>query len=145
MGTYEVSSSQFHLRKSHPLAWKIMELTSQYFRPERKERNHIGPVIATRAVKLMYRKRSITNFHAKDFTLLPSFTVTPTWNIASLVWSPDDRNEEFFPNLLRCSFVHHVFMSHFSRKNVTGNAKREIYSYLGPKVCPISFKDLDHF
>ncbi|XP_063714396.1 uncharacterized protein LOC134842128 [Symsagittifera roscoffensis] len=144
-GSYQISSSQFHLSKGHRLAWLVMEMTHRIFDPIKGERNHIGPIILTDAVKKMYNLSLITNINAKDLTILPSYTITPTWNRREMMWTKQDKSESYWDELTRCSFVHHLFNTANENLKVTGNPKREIYSYYGPKICPIAFKDLTVF
>ena len=108
-------------------------------------RNHIGPIIPTILAKLLFKMSTLTNIHSDVLSILPSYTVTPSWDIRSLVFLDFDQNEDYFEELIRCSYVYHMFMSHFGSIKITGNPRREMYSYLGPKICPISFSNLENF
>ena len=145
LGTFEVSSGQFHLEKNHRFAWIVMKLIQRFFDPKSLSRILIGPAMPTKALHKLYKTQFVSNFNSPQFSLLPSYTALPFWDHTDLVWSNHDRHENFYHEMTRCSYMAHVFNSHTGRLRVRGNPKREFYSYIGPKVCPIAFQHLNTF
>ena len=85
---------------------------------------------------------------APDLTIVPSFVFRlitfkvqppcpPMFNV--------DVNGSYFEDYVRCSYVFHLTGLQSKGAVISGNPRRDVYSYFGPKVCPTAISHLKLF
>ncbi|XP_075264360.1 uncharacterized protein LOC142356309 [Convolutriloba macropyga] len=83
-----------------------------------------------------------------DLTIVPSFILRQTCNFSE-VKAPEmfdvDVDGSYFEEYLRCSHIVHLLGKLSKTANISGNPRNDVYSYLGPKICPKSIAQIDLF
>ena len=85
-----------------------------------------------------------------ECVLAPELTIAPSFKFRlyplrlrplprQLINLKTDVNESYFDEFIRCSYTLHLTGAHFKKLPITGNPRRDVYSYLAPKLCPITF------
>ena len=70
-------------------------------------------------------------------SILTHIDMPPVFNL--------DVDASYFDNYFRCSALVHLCGSKSKTTKVRGNPRKDVYSYLGPKICPTSVSDLTKF
>ncbi|XP_075240261.1 lactosylceramide 4-alpha-galactosyltransferase-like [Convolutriloba macropyga] len=83
-----------------------------------------------------------------DLTIVPGFV----FRLLTLAMTPPpppmfdvDVDGSYFDDYIRCSYVFHLTGQKTKLARISGNPRSDVYSYLGPKLCPTAIADLNRF
>ncbi|XP_075262031.1 lactosylceramide 4-alpha-galactosyltransferase-like [Convolutriloba macropyga] len=154
-GVADINNGHFHLSKGHQLLWAAMDYVNKSYNPVTRIRGEAGPGVMGKVARKFYGYDKLSNIKLKfqndqkDIEFLHSWVFTPVnWRDArQRLWLGKGGNStpEEWEELSRCCHGIHFYSNRTKQFKVTGNVKRESYSYFGPKFCPKAFKDLENF
>ncbi|XP_075239897.1 lactosylceramide 4-alpha-galactosyltransferase-like isoform X2 [Convolutriloba macropyga] len=141
-----LNNGHFHFDAKSRFVWQLMQHLNNTYEMFKGARMAFGPPRVYSVAKQFLNVTHLHNVNSKDLSILPSYAFEAAYDKTSLYfWSGRDRDDSYWEELLRCSYGIHIINSWTKKLVVTGNPKRELYAYLGPKNCPISFSDLNNF
>ncbi|XP_075245666.1 lactosylceramide 4-alpha-galactosyltransferase-like isoform X2 [Convolutriloba macropyga] len=142
----KLNNGIFHFKAGSEFVWKTMVEMRRVYKDRVNDRFGVGPVLVGDVARKFLNLSNLTVIETKELTLLPPFTfLMPAVYPKKFVLTVENKNSSFWDSLLRCSKVVHIFNSDVKDEEVTGNPKRELLSYLGPRYCPASFVHLKQF
>lgn len=135
-----------HFERGNNFVWFHMDVMNKTFDPKKAVYLTTSTYMLRSTVYDYFKWNVTSTINTTDFSILPRYTFMPFWNgINGTIWSHEDRAEDFWESYIKCSYMVHIINCRAKMFNVTGNPKREFYSYIGPKVCPKTFGHFDIF
>ncbi|XP_075246683.1 lactosylceramide 4-alpha-galactosyltransferase-like isoform X2 [Convolutriloba macropyga] len=142
----ELNNGLFHFKAGSEFVWQTMAEIRRVYKDMVVHRNGVGPGLVGRVARSFLKTEHMSVIQTKELSLLPPFVfIQPAFRPYQYVFTSTERETSFWESLLRCSKAVHIFHSIVGDEEVTGNARREIFSYLGPRYCPASFVHLKQF
>ena len=144
MSAKHLQNAEFKFEKNHKLLWKTMEEIAKRY--EGRHRIEIGPLFITSVVKSFYNVTDIEHFKNQELEIVPNdyFYPAKAYEISKL-WTIDTQNEDDWKRLLKDSYIIHFYSSQTNSLVVQRNVNYEVYSYLGPKYCPVAYWSSESF
>ena len=144
-----VNNGAMQFNKGNPFMWVYLKEIKEFYHGN-MEWQDVGPVIMTTAAKKFLNYTDfyhlIWTYESSELSILPSFTFLYMGKHMTRFYSFDvNYDASLWESIIRCSRVVHLATPFSKYKPVTGNPRRDIYSYLGPKLCPMSLRCLQTF
>ncbi|XP_075242513.1 lactosylceramide 4-alpha-galactosyltransferase-like isoform X2 [Convolutriloba macropyga] len=143
-----ITGGNFHFNAGSEFLLEVMKNTRKFFNPQ-IGRNHVGPGMFTRTAQMylgLQDNERVPNFESADLSILPSFILPQNWQwVHNELYPTADRSDNYWEEMIRCSLTIHLAGSAKRQEQPSYNPNKNILSYLGPKICPVSFFDLEKF
>ncbi|XP_075242273.1 uncharacterized protein LOC142337087 isoform X2 [Convolutriloba macropyga] len=144
--SYVLNQGTIQFEQGSPFMLLYMKLMNEKYRSGLSW-GDLGPPLMHEAAATFlgyHQSKPSTPVTTPNLTILPSFklrlfpshAVPPPSLVINL---KTDVNGSYFDEYIRCSHVLHLTGSEFKSFKVTGNPRRDIYSYMAPKICPITY------
>ncbi|XP_075258660.1 uncharacterized protein LOC142350638 isoform X2 [Convolutriloba macropyga] len=144
-----LNQGNMHFEKGHPFLLEYLKLVNKEYKDGLKW-TAIGPPLMHKAAnQFLGRNSSLKSepVNTPNFTIFPSFVFRiymPRLPPPSPKLFGSDVNSSVYEDFMRCSYLLHL-SGPLKHLKIDGNPRHDIYSYLGPKICPISISHLKLF
>ncbi|XP_075242585.1 lactosylceramide 4-alpha-galactosyltransferase-like [Convolutriloba macropyga] len=143
-----LNGGTMHFESGSPVIWEAMLEANRTYKHGIRWID-MGPVVMNRVASTTFLKSpqgASHNYESEVLTILPSFKFQA---ILTFIGMPDvfhlNVDPSYFENYFRCTSLVHLSGSASKTNRISGNPRHDIYSYFGPKICPISISTMKNF
>ncbi|XP_075256103.1 lactosylceramide 4-alpha-galactosyltransferase-like [Convolutriloba macropyga] len=145
-----LNQGSMHFEKGNPFLFEYLKILNKDYR-HGMTWIETGPPLMNKAANLFLGRNNQHDsipVRTPDLTIFPSFVFRiymPNLPPPSPKLFDVNVNTSVFDEFMRCSYLIHLSGPWSKNSAVDGNPRHDIYSYLGPKICPTSFSHLNVF
>ena len=143
-----LNNGVMHFEKRSKFLLNYLQTVRTFYKPA-MTRYEVGERTMYRAAKLFMGEKPgepITNYFSYDLNILPTYDFLylgehlTRFSVFNVSYELRD-----WQSILRCSSVVHLATEVSKTAKITGDPTKDIYSVLGPRLCPLSFNCLRKF